>query len=148
MSHFAKLDENNVVLEVQVVFDPDISNEEERDAKGIAFLTELSGGHTNWKQTSPTGSIRKNYAVIGGTYDPVNDAFIPPKPLPSMVLDETFNWVHPVLPPQDNKRYTWDEAAASWVLQPPDPAITPLVYLGKVEYGSEPTPEIIEQMKG
>lgn len=148
MSHFAKLDENNVVLEVQVVFDSDISNEEDRDAKGVEFLTQLSGGHANWKQTSPTGSIRKNYAVVGGTYDPVNDVFIPPKPFPSMILDETFNWVHSVLPPRDNKIYEWNEATLSWVLQPPDPARTPLVYLGRVEYGSVPTQEIIEQMKG
>jgi hypothetical protein len=148
MSHFAKLDENNVVLEVQVVHDPDISSEEEQDSHGIAFLTELSGGHTNWKRTSPTGSLRKNYAVVGGTYDPTHDAFISPKPLPSMVLDETFNWIYPIPAPKDNKVYNWDEATISWILQPPDPAITPLVYLGKVNYGEEPSQELLEQLKG
>jgi len=75
MAHFAKLDENNIVLEVNVVNNDalDASNEE---ASGIAFLTEWSGGYTNWKQTSYSGSFRKNYAGIGMSYDSNRDAFI------------------------------------------------------------------------
>jgi predicted nucleotidyltransferase len=78
MAHFAKLDENNIVLEVNVVSNDalDASNEE---ASGIAFLTEWSSGYSNWKQTSYNASIRKNYAGIGYSYDPVRDAFVPPK---------------------------------------------------------------------
>ena len=78
MAHFAKLDENNVVLEVNVVNNDVLTEDEE--ASGIAFLTEWSGGYSNWKQTSYNGNIRKNYAGIGFTYDPIRDAFIPPKP--------------------------------------------------------------------
>jgi len=78
MAHFAKLDENNIVLEVHVVSNDalDASNEE---TSGVAFLTEWSGGYSNWKQTSYNANIRKNYAGVGFTYDSVRDAFIPPK---------------------------------------------------------------------
>lgn len=78
MAHFAKLDENNIVLEVHVVNNDalDASNEE---ASGVDFLTEWSGGYSNWKQTSYNGTFRKNYCGVDWTYDPVRDAFIPPK---------------------------------------------------------------------
>jgi hypothetical protein len=87
MGHFAKLDENNVVLEVNVVNNAvlDPANEE---ASGVAFLTEWSGGYSNWKQTSYNGSIRKNYAGIGYTYDEARDAFIAPKPKGNWALNE------------------------------------------------------------
>ena len=77
MAHFAKLDENNIVIEVNAVSNQslDSSNEE---ASGIAFLTEWSGGYTNWIQTSYNGKIRYNFAGIGYIYDPVDDAFIAP----------------------------------------------------------------------
>lgn len=84
MAHFAKLDENNVVLEVNVVNNAVLTEDEE--ASGIAFLTEWSGGYSNWKQTSYNGSFRKNFAGIGFVYDEKRDAFIPPKP-------EKGNWV-------------------------------------------------------
>ena len=87
MAHFAKLDNNNIVLEVNVVNNAalDLNNEE---ASGIAFLTEWSGGYINWKQTSYNGTFRKNYAGIGFTYDEDRDAFIPPKPEGNFVLNE------------------------------------------------------------
>ena len=79
MAHFAKLDENNNVIAVHCVANADLdpSNEE---ASGISFLELAFGGHTNWKQTSYNGNIRFNYAGIGYTYDPIDDAFIPPMP--------------------------------------------------------------------
>ena len=79
MAHFAKLDDNNIVLEVHCVnnVELDPTNEEE---SGIAFLTAWSGGYTNWVQTSYNGNIRYNYAGIGYTYDPIDDAFIAPMP--------------------------------------------------------------------
>ena len=86
MAHFAKLDENNIVLEVNVVNNDVLTKDEE--ASGIAFLTEWSGGYTNWKQTSYNGTIRKNYAGIGYTYDEERDAFIPPKPEGNFILNE------------------------------------------------------------
>ena len=93
MAHFAKLDENNIVLEVNVVNNDvlDASNEE---ASGVAFLTEWSGGYSNWKQTSYNGSFRKNYAGIGYTYDPTRDAFIGFKCHEDAILNEdTCQWV-------------------------------------------------------
>lgn len=115
MAHFAKLDENNIVLEVNVVSNDalDASNEE---TSGIAFLTEWSGGYSNWKQTSYNGSIRKNYAGVGYTYDSSRDAFISPKPYSSWLLDEsTCRWKAPVAMPIDDKRYTWNEETLSWI---------------------------------
>lgn len=91
MAHFAKLDENNIVLEVNVVNNDVLTEDEE--ASGIAFLTEWSGGYSNWKQTSYNGNIRKNYAGIGYTYDEERDAFIPPKPEGNWILnEETCQW--------------------------------------------------------
>lgn len=93
MAHFAKLDSNNIVIEVNVVnnnvLDP--LNEEE---SGIAFLTEWSKGYSNWKQTSYNATIRKNYAGIGMTYDPIRDAFIPVKPDKGewQLNEETCRW--------------------------------------------------------
>ena len=74
----------------------------------------LFGG--TWKQTSYNGTIRKNYAGLGYTYDFGRDAFISPKPYNSWVLNEdTAQWQPPVAMPQNDKRYTWDEATTSWV---------------------------------
>jgi hypothetical protein len=92
MAHFAKLDSNNIVLEVNVVNNEDLdaSNEE---ASGIAFLTEWSRGYSKWKQTSYNASFRKNYAGIGFKYDSVRDAFIPPKCHDEATLNEdTCRW--------------------------------------------------------
>ena len=114
MAHFAKLNENNIVLEVLVVNNDvlDASNEE---ASGIAFLTQLFNGYSNWKQTSYNGNIRKNYAGIGYTYDAARDAFIPPKLFNSWVLDEeTCRWEAPVAYPAGDGRYAWNEEGLEW----------------------------------
>ncbi len=117
MAHFAKLDENNIVLEVNVVNNDalDPSNEE---ASGIAFLTEWSGGHTNWKQTSYNSTTRKNFAGIGYKYDDLFDAFIAPQPYPSWKLDyATFQWEAPVARPDVVEGYwwKWSEINKEWV---------------------------------
>jgi hypothetical protein len=90
MSHFAQLDENNVVLQVIVVHNNElmIDGIESEDA-GIVFCKTLFGESTSWKQTSYNASIRKNYAGIGMTYDSGRDAFIAPKCHDVAVLDET-----------------------------------------------------------
>ena len=68
-----------------------------------------------WLQTSYNASFRKNYAGIGFSYDHVRDAFIPPKPFPSWLLDdETCRWIAPVAYPDDGKAYTWDETITNW----------------------------------
>jgi hypothetical protein len=116
MAHFAKLDENNVVLEVNCVHNNELLvNGIEMEAKGVAFLVQWSGGYPFWKQTSFNGSRRKNYAGIGYTYDAQRDAFIPPKPYNSWVLNEdTCLWQAPVARPVDDNMYDWDEESLSW----------------------------------
>ena len=117
MAHFAKLDDNNVVLEVHCVHNNELLIDGvESEAKGIEFLVNWSGGYTNWKQTSYNGNIRKNYAGVGYVYDSNKDAFIPPQPFPSWILDEqTCLWNPPTPYPDDGNRYTWDESTTSWV---------------------------------
>lgn len=118
MAHFAKLNEDNIVLEVHVVNNNELLDENghESEAKGIAFLTLWSGGYINWKQTSYNARIRKNYAGIGYTYDASRDAFISPKPYPSWVLVEAnCQWQAPIVYPSDDKFYTWDETTTSWI---------------------------------
>ena len=101
MSHFAKLD-NNVVTQV-IVAEQDFINS---GLVGDSFL---------WVQTSYNGNFRKNFAGVGHTYDKTRDAFIPPQPYPSWVLDEdTCLWDSPVPYPTDDKRYTWDESIINW----------------------------------
>jgi len=79
MAHFAKLNDNNEVIEVHVVNNDSLDSQNE-EASGIAFLTEWSQGYTNWKQTSFNGNFRYNFAGIGYSYDPIDDAFIAPVP--------------------------------------------------------------------
>ena len=118
MAHFAKLDENNVVLEVLVVHNNELLQDGvESEAKGVQFLVNLFGENSNWKQTSYNGKFRKNYAGIGFTYDATRDAFIPPQPFPSWVLNETTClWDAPTPMPTDGQFYRWDEPTTSWVV--------------------------------
>lgn len=100
MAHFAKLDENNVVLEVNVLENYVLLDENgiEQEQKGIDFLVAWSGGYPNWKQTSYNGSFRKNYAGIGYFYDSIRDAFISPKPNEDAAFDEsTCRWIVPAI---------------------------------------------------
>ena len=116
MAHFAQLDENNVVLQVIVVNNNDCLDENgnESEAVGVAFCQSLLGG--NWKQTSYNGTICKNYAGIGFTYDSTRDAFIPAKPYVSWTLnDETCLWNAPTTMPTDDKMYQWDESTTTWI---------------------------------
>jgi hypothetical protein len=114
MAHFAKLDDNNVVLEVNVV-NNDVLDPTNEETSGIAFLTEWSGGYSNWKQTSYNGNFRKNYAGIGYQYDATRDAFISPKPHNSWLLNEdTCRWEPPIPYPSDDKRYRWNEEITNW----------------------------------
>ena len=116
MSHFAKLDANNIVTFVTVGRQEDDGQE--------AALTARTGDV--YKQTSYNTSggvhrlggtpLRKNYAGIGYTYDAARDAFIPPKPYNSWVLNEdSCLWEAPVPYPDDGERYQWDEATLSWI---------------------------------
>jgi hypothetical protein len=122
MAHFAKI-EDGVVTQVIVVDNKDCADASgvEKEYIGAAFCEKLFGG--TWKQTSYNGSIRKNYAGVGYTYDSERDAFIPPKPYPSWLLNEdTCLWEAPVAYPTDGERYSWDEATTAWVVVEDQPA--------------------------
>jgi hypothetical protein len=121
MAHFAKLDNENKVIQVVVIANNDIldSNKNESEQVGIQFCKTLFGVDTNWKQTSYNSSIRKHYAGIGSIYDSVRDAFIPPKTFQSWVLDEnTCDWIAPIPYPTDGKDYKWDEPTLTWIERP------------------------------
>jgi hypothetical protein len=113
MAHFVKLDDNNIVLEVNVVANAALDSNNE-EASGIAFLTEWSGGYSNWKQTSYNGNMRKQFAGIGYSYNPVADVFIVPQPYPSWNLDNDFNWQPPTPMPTEGMWY-WNEAEQAWI---------------------------------
>lgn len=117
MAHFAKLDENNIVIEVNVVNNSDIQNLPfpESEAVGIEFLKNWSGGYINWKQTSYNRNFRKNYAGIGYTYRADIDAFVALQPYPSWTLNDQAQWQAPVSMPTDGKIYFWNESITSWV---------------------------------
>jgi hypothetical protein len=121
MAHYAKI-EDGIVTQVIVVDNKDCAdaNGVEKEHIGAAFCERLFGG--TWIQTSYNGNKRKNYAGIGYTYNADLDAFVPPKPFASWVLnEETAQWKAPVDMPEDAgtgeppKRYQWDEDTTSWV---------------------------------
>ena len=107
MAHFAEIDESNIVQRVLVV-----PNEEEYRGEQFLSVDLLLGG--TWIKTSYNRKIRKNFAGIGYTYDPVRDAFIPPQPYPSWLLnEEACQWFAPVHMPKGGA-YMWDESTTSW----------------------------------
>jgi hypothetical protein len=109
MAHYAFLDENNIVTEVIVGKDEtDLTHDWEQ------YYGNIRGQVC--KRTSYNNNIRKNYAGIGYTYDSERDAFIPPQPFQSWLLNEQIcQWYAPVAMPTDDQRYSWDEATTSWV---------------------------------
>jgi hypothetical protein len=110
MAHYAFIDENNIVTEVI----PGRNEWEEVD--GITDWEKAYGDYRGQvcKRTSYNNNIRKQYAGIGYTYDPVADVFIAPQPYPSWSLDENFDWQAPTPRPEGMGWY-WDEATLSWV---------------------------------
>jgi len=113
MAHYAFLDENNIVTQVIVGVDE----------------WEVRNGISDWEQyyaekegqkcvrTSYSGSIRKHYAGIGFTYNEALDAFIPPKPYESFILNEdACVWESPIPYPEDGGTYNWNEDVQSWEL--------------------------------
>jgi hypothetical protein len=116
MAHFAKLNENNEVLEVHCVHNNELLVDGvEVEDKGIEFLVTWGHGYPFWKQTSYNATIRKNFAGIGYKYDLTRDAFIPPQPFTSWTLDEqSCQWSPPIPYPTDDKQYFWDEPLKEW----------------------------------
>ena len=139
MAHFAKLDDNNIVIDVHVLDNSVLMDSEgvETESRGINYLNKIHK-HSNWKQTSYNTShgvhklggtpFRKNYAGIGYTYDAVKDAFISPQPYPSWTLDETSaTWDAPITYPSVTTYFRdpskpalyyfidWDEDNQRWI---------------------------------
>jgi len=115
MAHFAKLGKGNIVERVAVVSN-DIATTEQA---GVEFLQNLyKDRNFVWKQTSYNGNIRKNYAGVGFKYDQTRDAFIPPSPYASWVINETTClWESPIPKPNEDTneiRYEWDEDNRAW----------------------------------
>jgi hypothetical protein len=111
MAHFAKLGTGNIVEQVIVVSN-DIAITEKA---GVDFINKLYNTRDVWKQTSYNNNIRKNFAGIGYHYDQTRDAFIPPKPFNSWILNEdTCLWNAPVAYPTDGNRYNWNETNLTW----------------------------------
>jgi hypothetical protein len=121
MAHFAKIDENNIVTQVIVVHNNELSVDDKRyasgvresETKGIDFCESLYG-HRNWVQTSYNNNIRYNYAAAGYVWDSENDAFYAPQPYPSWSLDENYIWQAPTPMPEDDNYYSWDEENQEW----------------------------------
>ena len=113
MAHFAKV--NNGIVEQVIVAEPEFFNTFVDSSPGQWIQTSYNtyGG----VHTLGGTPLRKNYAGIGYTYDAQKDAFIPPKPFPSWVLNEdTCLWEAPVAYPDDGENYIWNETTTSWDL--------------------------------
>ena len=126
MAHFAKLDENNIVIFVTVGRQEDDGKEEELNARTGDVYKQTSynthgGIHYNPETGEPSEdqskAYRKNYAGLGYIYDELLDAFIPPKTYDSWVLNEnTCLWEAPIPYPEDGEMYSWDKSEGTWVL--------------------------------
>jgi hypothetical protein len=136
MAHFCMLDENNIVTQVIVVANEDTSdsNGVEVEEIGVAFCKKLLGAETNWKQTSYNNNFRVRYAGIGYSFSEELNAFIPPIPFSSWILnEETADWESPLGPAPELTQeeidsrsfYKWDEDTyqadntTGWVLETP-----------------------------
>jgi hypothetical protein len=110
MAHYAYLDENNIVVAVTV------GKDETELINGLDTETYYAQGTPyRVKRTSYNGKIRKNYAGVGFYFDETRDAFIPPKPYDSWVLDEeTCRWQAPIAYPTDGLMYQWNESDLNW----------------------------------
>ena len=119
MAHFAKINEENIVIDVVVV-------DESQEHRGEDFLANDLGFGGRWIQTSYNTHLgqhsqgktplRKNYASIGCIYDPIRDAFYLQQPYPSWIFNEdTCSWSAPIALPDNEKVYEWNEETQSWV---------------------------------
>ena len=120
MGHFAKVVDGKVtqvIVAEKEFFDTFVDSS---PGQWLRTSYNMRGGihylpNSNEPNPDQSMALRKNYAGIGYTYDPVRDAFIPPQPFPSWVLDEfSCLWNAPVPMPTDGKFYQWDEATTSW----------------------------------
>lgn len=110
MAHYAYIDENNIVVQVIT------GRNEYETVDGISDWETYYGSQRNLlcKRTSFNSNIRKQFAGIGYSYDPDADVFILPKPYPSWVLNETYDWESPVPMPTTDGRWWWSEENQEW----------------------------------
>lgn len=120
MAHYAFLDENYIVTEVIVGKDESNYDWEAHYGQFRGQLCKRTSYNTYGGIHKKSGiPYRKNYAGIGYKYDLERDAFIPPKPFHSWILNETSClWEAPIPMPTDEKLYHWDENTASWIEGP------------------------------
>jgi hypothetical protein len=117
MAHFAKLGVGNVIEQIVVVHNSVITdnNGNEVEKLGVDYLNKIYNTRDTWKQYSYNKNFRGNAATVGGTYDQQRDAFIPPKPYNSWLLNETtLLWDPPIPYPDDGQYYLWNEQTVSW----------------------------------
>ena len=120
MGHFAKVVDGKVTQ--VIVAEPEFFNNFVDSSPGSWIQTSYNtrGGvhyepNSNTPSADQSKALRGNYAGIGYSYDYINDVFIPPKPFPSWVLNNTtWNWDAPTPMPTDGKPYIWDEATKAW----------------------------------
>ena len=115
MAHFSELDAQNIVIKVIVVNNTELLDQHgsEQEILGASFCQHLLGGR--WVQTSYNSSFRKNFAVSGFFYDEGRDAFVPPQTYASWILnEETCRWEAPILAPDNDRKYAWNETTTSW----------------------------------
>lgn len=122
MAHYALINENNIVVEVIVGVDENIiqTDLDNTQVGGTSESWEEFYASRPWfqglicKRTSFNHNIRKQYAGIGYSYDPVADVFIAPQPYPSWSLDDNFDW-QPPTPKPAGLNWEWDEPTLTWV---------------------------------
>ena len=120
MSHFAKIDKDGIVQRVIVIEQDVLDSGNWGDPSNWVQTSYNTRGGVHYAPNShePDGGValRKNYAGKGYTYDQTRDAFIPPKPFPSWILNEdTCNWDALVPYPDDGKMYRWNEPTTCWI---------------------------------
>lgn len=120
MAYYALLDQNNIVVQVIA------GKEENSETDWESYYSDLTGKkclRTSYNSCAGEhldgkSCFRKNFASVGFTYDKYRDAFIPPKPYNSWVLnEEKCIWESPTSLPDDGQKYYWDESTMSWVLE-------------------------------
>lgn len=109
MAHYAFIDDNNVVTEVVA------GRDENEIVNGVSdwesHYSEIRGQRCI--RTSYNNNIRKQYAIVGGTYDEIRDEFVAPQPFPSWSLDSNNDWQPPVSKP--NQKFFWNEELQLWI---------------------------------
>ena len=116
MAHYAWINADNIVVNVTVGVDETVTQQ------GVGGSTEaweqfytkaVNQEGVYVKRTSYNGNIRKEYATLGGTYNPTADVFVAPQPYPSWTLDENHDWQPPT--PRPEGQYYWKESILEWV---------------------------------